>query len=1307
MKKFLLILIVTTFYSGLFAQLPNGSTAPDWTLTDINGNSHHLYSYLDSGYTVFIDFSATWCGPCWNYHNSGNLENLYNSYGPEGTNEVRVFFIEGDAGTNLACLYGQSGCSGGTQGNWVEGTPYPIINDASQTGPYQIGYWPTIYGICSNHEITEVGQQSTAGLYAFHNSCPAAPVNIDIVVENVQNATCNGYNDGAIDISVSGGSGDYSYQWNTSATTQDIDNLFAGIYSVVVTDNSNGSTATANDIQIEEPSAIVLTETFYQPVTCAGGGNDGAVGYSASGGTPGYSYYWSNGQGGSTIGDLAPGSYTLVVEDDAGCTATAVVDFDEPDYPTVHIINANVPEINCNNSTVTLDASGSSYGADFTILWTTQDGNIVSGATTLYPVVNQPGTYFLTITNTQNGCQTTGDVTVTGSTTPPNVNIQIVGSEILSCASPTTQLEGSSTTQGAVLSWTGPGGFTSSDVLITVSQAGDYILTATDPSNGCTASQTVTIFGNFAEPNAGISYPTTVLSCQVGSIQLTGTSTTSNTTFAWTGPNGFTASTAVVTVTLPGTYELVVTDQTNGCASTAIVEITGGADEPNISVAFAGSEILTCAEPSLVINGSSTTPGVTYAWTGPGGFTANTPSITVSVAGNYTLTVTNPANGCSASQIVEVFGGADLPDVNIQILGNEILTCAEPSTLLQGSSATSGVSLAWTGPGGFTSNDTLITVTQSGDYTLTATDSATECSASTTVTIFADFEAPNSTITPSNPLLTCNTPCVDLTVGNGGNNLVYIWNYLGLASTEPTLTVCQPGTAEVIVTNTVNGCSSENEVSIAVAPNLAISCEVVTQPTTAGGNDGVISVTATSGTAPFSVSLNGQPGTITAIGESLSFEGLAAGTYQVVVTDAYGCEEDCSTVLVDLNCDNPATADAGDPITVCAGEEISLNGSFGGSATSATWSGGEGTFSDNTSPTTTYVPTESEINAGSVVLVLTTNDPDGNGPCEPATSTVKVFFKALPVVSSGEYPAVCSGEEIITLAGTPSGGGFSGDGVVNNTFDVSLVEPGVYPVTYTYTDGNGCANTSITEIEVKPTPSLSLTGGEICCNTPAVTIGVEDDCVGDAGYSWEGPGDVSNDYVVTVPGTYELTVECENGCTAVADVTIEECANNMEIQVAVTDASGETIADGGAQLSITGGTAPFTYIWKFNGETVSDSQNLEDALPGKYILIVTDANGCQSEMEVTIDFITATQEPTWAKGLQVYPNPSDGFFVIRLANIRSLDVTILDAIGQVVYTAKMPYGKKEINLSGIPEGIYFLKLQAKEGFVYRKITVER
>ncbi len=170
---------------------PASGLAPDFTLRDLNGNWHSLYDYLDQGKTVFIEFSAAWCQPCWNFHNSGTFKDLYQQHGPAGypgvnantTDDVMVFFIEGEPDNTVQQLYGVqgTGSSQTTMGNWVSGTPFPIIDtNAAMTNAlmnaWGVGSFPTIMMICRDRLVYKYSQQPASQLYsAVQFTCPAYP----------------------------------------------------------------------------------------------------------------------------------------------------------------------------------------------------------------------------------------------------------------------------------------------------------------------------------------------------------------------------------------------------------------------------------------------------------------------------------------------------------------------------------------------------------------------------------------------------------------------------------------------------------------------------------------------------------------------------------------------------------------------------------------------------------------------------------------------------------------------------------------------------------------------------------------------------------------------------------------------------------------------------------------------------------------------------------------------------------------------------------------------------------------------------
>lgn len=168
MKKIYTLLLLAASLS-LYAQLPNGSFAPNWTATDIDGNEWNLYEVLESGRSVVLEVTATWSGQSWEYHESGVLSDFYNLYGPDGSNEAMVFFIEADNGTTLDDL---NGTGNDTQGNWLENIPYPIIDDAEFIANLYEAYgYPSHVLICPNRLLSSFGFPTDFAIYQLSQEC--------------------------------------------------------------------------------------------------------------------------------------------------------------------------------------------------------------------------------------------------------------------------------------------------------------------------------------------------------------------------------------------------------------------------------------------------------------------------------------------------------------------------------------------------------------------------------------------------------------------------------------------------------------------------------------------------------------------------------------------------------------------------------------------------------------------------------------------------------------------------------------------------------------------------------------------------------------------------------------------------------------------------------------------------------------------------------------------------------------------------------------------------------------------------------
>jgi hypothetical protein len=203
------LLLSLLFTTNVFASPLEGSKAKDFVLTDINGNSHHLYDLLAQGKHVVIDFSSTWSPSSWEYAKSETLSNINSLFGNSGIQKVIVLHIESDLKTTLSCIKGLESCSSSSMGDWTSLVNYPIIDlDAENINvleDYSIDKYPTIVGITPEGFIKNLGQASQAkistwllgdiqyqaSVEAIHSIDVLSSIKIDMAMSNnrLQNAS--------------------------------------------------------------------------------------------------------------------------------------------------------------------------------------------------------------------------------------------------------------------------------------------------------------------------------------------------------------------------------------------------------------------------------------------------------------------------------------------------------------------------------------------------------------------------------------------------------------------------------------------------------------------------------------------------------------------------------------------------------------------------------------------------------------------------------------------------------------------------------------------------------------------------------------------------------------------------------------------------------------------------------------------------------------------------------------------------------------------------------------------------------------
>lgn len=881
-----------------------------------------------------------------------------------------------------------------------------------------------------------IGCTATAGPYTITSTGGPTVSTTNMVVTN---ANCLG-NNGSITGITATGTG-LTYAWtNTSATTLDITGLAAGNYTLTVTDNG-GCTASAGPISvIQTPGPVINTTSLAVTNETCTGANGSIMGITATG--TGLTYQWNGTTAtGPTLTGLSAGSYTLVVTDNLGCTATAgPYAITNAPAPTISTTNMVLADEHCGNGT------GSITGIQVTGGTGTYNYSWNAGAySTLNITGLHAGTFTLTVSDA-NGCTaTTGPHTIQNIAGPViNTSAMVITPE--SCAGNDGSITGITATGTGTLaySWNLVPHTT---IDLTNAASGTYGLVVSD-AFGCNAVSAPHVIGQTPGPSVNTTnVVVTNGTCGNANGSITGiTATGTGLTYAW---NGTTTPGADLTNTGAGNYTLVVTDNAGCTVSAGPYAITSPAG-PTLSTTNMVIIDEHCGNANGSITGITVTGGTlpyTISWT-PGGY--STLDITGLSAGNYTLSISDNS-GCSVTSGPHVVQNVAGPAINAGAMVITPESCSGNDGSITGITATGTGTLtyAWNTVATPSAN---LNNASAGNYTLVVTDGF-GCTASSgphaiTGAVVMTLDSSNLVVTPSG--CTVNNGSISGLTVNGGVSPVVSWS-----NGPSTLNIngLSPNTYTITVTDNQN-CSltASFVVGTANAPVIHTTNSTVVADHCGQGIGSITGITVSGGTAPIFPVWDANA----TLNYDLAF--ASSGNHTLVVTDANGCT---ASVMVNVpSIAGPSVSETNLLITpTTCGQN---NGAITGLQPS-----GSGPFTYAWSNTATTIDI-SNLAAGSYSLTVT-----DNFGCQVTTNAYAVTGSSAPVADFTVNPSPPIPNSPATFTDATPGTIVAWQWIIEGapvgiaaSVDHTFAQEGTYPVTLIVQNAQGCKDTVTKQIVV-------------------------------------------------------------------------------------------------------------------------------------------------------------------------------------------------------------------------------------------------